>query len=57
MKFYTFAVWLLLYSVIKAIRISQSHPLWVRGLKRVPARNRCESVKSHPLWVRGLKPR
>ena len=55
MKFYTFAVWLLLYSVIKAIRISQSHPLWVRGLKPLIIVVGVIVWVSHPLWVRGLK--
>ena len=32
-----------------------SHPVWVRGLKRVDAPAiRC-ARKSHPVWVRGLK--
>ena len=33
----------------------QSHPTWVRGLKRPCARVSFYSNASHPTWVRGLK--
>ena len=34
---------------------SESHPTWVRGLKRALAYHRRKSRRSHPTWVRGLK--
>ena len=34
----------------------QSHPMWVRGLKRRYHLSVSEIVLSHPMWVRGLKP-
>ena len=34
----------------------QSHPVWVRGLKRDGEVYLCFHITSHPVWVRGLKP-
>ena len=33
----------------------QSHPVWVRGLKRKTFAAASLAVASHPVWVRGLK--
>ena len=33
----------------------QSHPTWVRGLKRPPQTEADRPQQSHPTWVRGLK--
>ena len=33
----------------------QSHPTWVRGLKRFLGCVLCGALGSHPTWVRGLK--
>ena len=33
----------------------QSHPTWVRGLKRQRYHSCFEQALSHPTWVRGLK--
>ena len=33
-----------------------SHPMWVRGLKRLRVLLLAMTLKSHPMWVRGLKP-
>ena len=33
----------------------ESHPTWVRGLKRPENRRFLLIAKSHPTWVRGLK--
>ena len=43
-------------AVYKIINLS-SHPMWVRGLKRVLNRPDIPCFRSHPMWVRGLKPR
>ena len=32
-----------------------SHPVWVRGLKRLWTCKSLKSYVSHPVWVRGLK--
>ena len=32
-----------------------SHPVWVRGLKRLRTHNIYSPWPSHPVWVRGLK--
>ena len=34
---------------------NESHPTWVRGLKRFLLVNVAPPVLSHPTWVRGLK--
>ena len=34
----------------------ESHPVWVRGLKRIAIAVSVRYVVSHPVWVRGLKP-
>ena len=36
-------------------RSSQSHPMWVRGLKHAEPSQFDIEVASHPMWVRGLK--
>ena len=33
----------------------KSHPVWVRGLKPVNAKQNGVVAASHPVWVRGLK--
>ena len=33
----------------------QSHPTWVRGLKRMISNYHYDFSMSHPTWVRGLK--
>ena len=33
----------------------KSHPVWVRGLKRLNALINSSTLVSHPVWVRGLK--
>ena len=33
-----------------------SHPVWVRGLKRLNVGSMVLWFPSHPVWVRGLKP-
>ena len=33
-----------------------SHPVWVRGLKRIRWLSLELFWESHPVWVRGLKP-
>ena len=34
---------------------TESHPMWVRGLKLVIMRLPLSLTRSHPMWVRGLK--
>ena len=34
---------------------TQSHPMWVRGLKLLRSKIYRTSAQSHPMWVRGLK--
>ena len=34
---------------------SQSHPMWVRGLKQPTEKIYVFRTMSHPMWVRGLK--
>ena len=35
--------------------MNESHPTWVRGLKRVKTEESLIPRMSHPTWVRGLK--
>ena len=35
--------------------LNESHPMWVRGLKRVESMRMIYPDMSHPMWVRGLK--
>ena len=34
---------------------TESHPVWVRGLKHLLRVAQCVKQMSHPVWVRGLK--
>ena len=36
-------------------RAVESHPVWVRGLKRILQLDYLDGSMSHPVWVRGLK--
>ena len=35
--------------------LAESHPMWVRGLKRANSGMYQNQAESHPMWVRGLK--
>ena len=37
-------------------KLLESHPVWVRGLKRLACNIFLRCIVSHPVWVRGLKP-
>ena len=46
----------ILYRSLSSLKLPQSHPLWVRGLKLLSALGFTQTLgTSHPLWVRGLK--
>ena len=40
-----------------ALKRNESHPMWVRGLKRSTTLVCVAGEESHPMWVRGLKHR
>ena len=42
--------------IFKLLKNIQSHPVWVRGLKRFNLLVKSFVELSHPVWVRGLKP-
>ena len=43
------------YYALKAQGVSESHPVWVRGLKPYASAALPIRTGSHPVWVRGLK--
>ena len=47
--------WIETTCLLNTLNITESHPMWVRGLKRWGGSLPCQSLKSHPMWVRGLK--
>ena len=47
--------WIETSFVGEPIHSSQSHPSWVRGLKRFDIDECGKEEESHPSWVRGLK--
>ncbi len=47
--------WIETLSLIFCTCFFESHPAWVRGLKRNWLYQTCIHNKSHPAWVRGLK--
>ncbi|EAL4092039.1 hypothetical protein DMB97_09105 [Campylobacter jejuni] len=49
--------WIETLWIFKQAIFKQSHPVWVRGLKRILLKKEAAVVRlSHPVWVRGLKP-
>ena len=41
--------------VVEVFNPYGSHPMWVRGLKRIFSQDAQAVRTSHPMWVRGLK--
>ena len=47
--------WIEMISFITYYIFTQSHPMWVRGLKYQIQLHDPQHMMSHPMWVRGLK--
>ena len=47
--------WIETQSYMTEVDSSESHPTWVRGLKRFSCVGNSNGTRSHPTWVRGLK--
>ena len=48
--------WIETTCLLNTLNITESHPMWVRGLKRGSIGKVTFRMRSHPMWVRGLKP-
>ena len=48
--------WIETRYLYKKVALKESHPSWVRGLKRDGNVVDVVTTESHPSWVRGLKP-
>ena len=47
--------WIETCRIVNSQGLSLSHPMWVRGLKRIFFGRATARSMSHPMWVRGLK--
>ena len=47
--------WIETYLDLTSDQLSESHPVWVRGLKLSDLYRLFDFLLSHPVWVRGLK--